>query len=620
MNLIKSAFRYDINALRAIAVISVLCYHYQFSFLKGGFAGVDIFFVISGYLMSKIILTALEKQTFSYPAFLLRRIERIIPALLFLIILITVTGFLIYFPWDFKTSTINALGSLLFYSNFLYLPASAYFDASSALNTYLHTWSLSVEFQFYLIYPFILISLNAISKKKHWLIIIISLLSAVLFTFSVLLTHVKPVWSFYLLPSRAWEMLVGGMVFLLGDLPLTKLVRQIAAVGGYLILLISLVLLNSWLPWPGFYTLIPVLSTSLIIIAGLNDGFILKNRVIQYIGKISYSLYLWHWPIYVYSQYMGFGNSLTIKFLLITLSFMLATLSYIFVEQTRVTYKKLLVASLSIVAALIVCTEFQINSLVFKNRSLDIARYKSRHMVERNQQFSEGKCFISKGKFEDFNKSLCLHIESGKKNYLLIGDSHGAELSQSLRQTFAARGINLIQATSSGCLPLLRNYGLGHCTRLIDYIYHNFIPQNQLDIDGIILSANWARGHYDRIVLLDDITNTLTYLKQYHFKVIMLGQTEVYTIPYPYIAAREVQYQLKSSKNYLDQEADAINKMLQTSFPGYYVPVYSSDSPPLKSGTIPYFFDENHLTGYGADLKIAKFLTHRLTKKFFSLQ
>ena len=177
MNFIKSPFRYDINALRAIAVLSVIFYHYQFPFLSGGFAGVDIFFVISGFLMSKLILTGLEKQVFSYPAFLWRRIQRIVPALLFLILLVSLTGFLIYFPWDLKASSINALGSLFFYSNILYLHTASYFDASSALNIYLHTWSLSVEFQFYLLYPLLLIGLHTVINQKPWQILTIGLLT-----------------------------------------------------------------------------------------------------------------------------------------------------------------------------------------------------------------------------------------------------------------------------------------------------------------------------------------------------------------------------------------------------------------------------------------------------------
>lgn len=614
MNLIKSPFRYDINALRAIAVLSVIFYHYQFPFLSGGFEGVDIFFVISGFLMSKIILTGLEKQAFSYPAFLWRRIERIFPALLFLVLLVGLTSFLIYLPWDFTTSSINALGSLFFYSNILYLHTASYFDASSALNVYLHTWSLSVEFQFYLVYPLVLIGLHALIREKRWLILTIGLLTISFFIGSVILTTAQPVYSFYLLPGRSWELLAGAMVFLLTDLKPGRLGRQIFAWAGYLILGASLILLNSKLPWPGYYTVIPVLATSVIIFADYNDGALSKNQVIQFFGKISYSLYLWHWPVYVFSQYMGFDNSVSVKLSLIALSIMLASLSYTFIEQKKISYKNLVIAFAVIGVFLLIGSQFQVNRFIFKKSSLEIAEYKSTHMNERNQQFSEGKCFLSKGKLADYDKAFCLHIEADRKNLLLIGDSHGAELSQSLRKALNLRGINLIQATASGCLPLLRNYGMTHCTQLIDYIYNDFILKNKDHIDGIILSANWARGHYDKEVLFYDLDNTIAYLKRHNFKIILLGQTEVYRIPYPYIAAREVQFHLKSSKNYLDPQAADLDKLLQKGFSKYYVPIYSDESPDLLAGKIPYFFDENHLTGYGADLTTAKILAHQLTK------
>jgi len=615
MNFIKSPFRYDINALRAIAVLSVIFYHYQFPFLSGGFAGVDIFFVISGFLMSKLILTGLEKQVFSYPAFLWRRIQRIVPALLFLILLVSLTGFLIYFPWDLKASSINALGSLFFYSNILYLHTASYFDASSALNIYLHTWSLSVEFQFYLLYPLLLIGLHTVINQKPWQILTIGLLTISFFTMSVILTTTQPIYSFYLLPSRSWELLAGAMVFLLGNFKPGRLVRQIFAGAGYLILGAGLVLLDSKLPWPGYYTAIPVLGTSVIIIADYNDGAVFKNQVIQFFGKISYSLYLWHWPVYVFSQYLGFDNSVIVKLSLIALSIMLAFLSYTFIEQKKISYKTLVIAFASMGAFLLIGSQFQINRFIFKKLSLEIAEYENTHMSERNQQFSEGKCFLSKGKFADFDKAFCLHLQAGRKNLLLIGDSHGAELSQSLKKALSLRGINLIQATASGCLPLVRNYGLTHCTKLIDYIYRDFILKNKEHIDGIILSANWARGHYDKAVLFDDLDNTITYLNKYNFKIILLGQTEVYRIPYPYIAAREIQFHLKSSKNYRDPQVADLNKLLQKTFFKYYVPIYTDESPDLLSGGIPYFFDENHLTKYGADLATTKILAHPLTKK-----
>src|SRR4051812_13526812 len=167
----KANFRYDINVLRAFAILGVMFFHYKVPLFQGGFSGVDIFFVISGYLMSRIIINSIDRREFSFKDYLGKRLKRIVPALLFLIFVLAIVGFFLYLPEDYKINQKNATSSLLFFSNISYFLNSNYFDPSSDTNILLHTWSLSVEWQFYLIYPFFLLLLYRLIKNRRLLLL-----------------------------------------------------------------------------------------------------------------------------------------------------------------------------------------------------------------------------------------------------------------------------------------------------------------------------------------------------------------------------------------------------------------------------------------------------------------
>ncbi|QJD95173.1 acyltransferase [Mucilaginibacter robiniae] len=210
---VSNNFRYDINALRAVAILGVLLFHYNVPFFAGGFSGVDVFFVISGYLMSRIIINSIDKSTFSFIDFYSKRIKRIVPALLIVILTITIICFFFYFPEDYKLNEKYGTASLIFLSNILYWKSSGYFDPASNTNIFLHTWSLSVEWQFYMLYPIALLILSKLFKKKpqYWTFFILSTISIIVLSF--LYTQHKATASFYLLPSRSWEMMFGGIAF-----------------------------------------------------------------------------------------------------------------------------------------------------------------------------------------------------------------------------------------------------------------------------------------------------------------------------------------------------------------------------------------------------------------------
>ena len=613
-------FRYDINALRAIAVIAVMLYHFNVPYFNGGFSGVDIFFVISGFLMTSIILTGIDNGTFSIADFYSKRLKRIVPALLVLVITLSVIGFFLYLPSDYQLNEKNATASVLFYSNIFYWIRSGYFDPSAETNILLHTWSLSVEWQFYLLYPLILLLLTRLIKDRFKFELFFVGATVFLMVLSFLFTKRSPTASFYLLPSRAWEMMFGGIAFFMQRKVKINHTRKAISIFGYIALLIGFPMFTRDMDWPGIYTAIPVIITTMILIAGYSDFTVLKNGMLQYLGKISYSLYLWHWPVYVISKYFAVETNTLSILCLITLSLLLASFSYRFVENIRYNSNiRILSATVKVSAATAVLGFIGLNGFLFKPKAMFFTTYKSDH-VDLKKQFSAGCCFISKvnvGK-EDLNKTACLKLEKDKRNILLLGDSHAAQISLSMRKVLNYQNINLLQATSSGCLPVKVATGERWCTKIMDYVYNDFILNHSNEIDGIFICANWIdRKSGNNAKMISDLKNTLKYLNELKIPVVIIGQNETFLIPYTAILAKEVQYNISSTKRQLNLDSYRINAVLKSAFKERYIDIANTETfPKLAKNGSPYMFDENHFTEYGADLAMIKVFSNPITKKF----
>jgi peptidoglycan/LPS O-acetylase OafA/YrhL len=599
-------FRYDIAALRAMAVIAVLLYHFNIPFFDGGFSGVDVFFVISGYLMTKIILNGIDRQQFSLLQFYKKRADRIIPALVFMVLTTLLICFFVYMPDDYREVTRNASASVLFCSNMIYALVGSYFGNSADNNIYLHTWSLSVEWQFYLLLPIALILAHKyfkIDQKQYFHIFLITIV--INFAGSLLVTRYFPNHSFYQLPPRSWEMLFGGLAFLT-PFHLKPAFRRLLAYAGFAILILGFIFLNSTLKWPGFYTLIPVAATYVILIANFNDFRLLKLEAVQFFGRISYSLYLWHWPIFVLGNYLGISFSPVNALLGISLSILIGYLSYQYIEPFGLKKGKhiiAIVASLGLVVG--VASNTNINQFIFKQETVKISDYEALDGVQRKLNFGQG-CFITKNMngLGGFNIAKCLPIHKGKRNILLLGDSHAAQFFPALKSHFASKGINLGHASASSCLPLktAEGPGPGNCDDLLNYIFGELLPQNAADIESIILSANWVDNPHGKEQLLADIKNTIKHLDKLGIKSVVLGQTETYKIDFSTIAAREHEYGINISDNYLDEETKEINEYLKAGLKDKYIDLFHlSYMEKVSPAKIPYMFDQNHLTEFGIE-------------------
>ena len=334
-------FRYDINGLRAYAVAIVILFHFGILGFSGGFIGVDIFFVISGFLMTSIIWRSLKQQKLSILNFYLSRAIRIIPALFVVCSFLLILGWYTLLPNDFSQLAKHILSSINFFSNFTYYKESGYFDTTSHNKALLHTWSLSVEWQFYLIFPIIMTILYKINSSKKLIFSLLLIGTILSFLASIYITHRSSSAGFFLLPTRAWEMLVGGLIYFYSISNKTIKFSKTLEFTGFLIIFFSLIFFDSNTLWPSYNALVPVLGTSLILITSQQNSLFTKPKIFQWLGNSSYSIYLWHWPIVFYLYYYNYLDNILLITIGIILSVLMGYLSFKYVENpTRKYFSK----------------------------------------------------------------------------------------------------------------------------------------------------------------------------------------------------------------------------------------------------------------------------------------
>ena len=326
-------YRAEIEGLRALAVISVILFHAGFELFRGGYLGVDVFFVISGYLITTILIEDIEKKSFNFVNFYERRLRRILPALIFVLLVTYVVSYFIYLPGPHKIVGQNIVTSILSISNiFLYLKGNNYFGLETGSNPLFHTWSLSVELQFYLFFPvFFLLAWRFGMTKIFWLVFSIIILSLIVSEWG---WRNNPTANFYLLPSRAWELFVGVFVaFIVQKQGVRK--NNVFALIGISSIIFSTLFYNEKIPSPSMYTLVPVSGTVLLILFADRETLVAKllgSKVFVGMGLISYSVYLWHLPIQIYFNYL-FPKNYIANFFSYFCLIILSYVSYCFVER-----------------------------------------------------------------------------------------------------------------------------------------------------------------------------------------------------------------------------------------------------------------------------------------------
>ncbi len=335
---VKSPYRPDIDGLRAFAVVAVAFYHFNPSRFTGGFIGVDVFFVISGFLITGILTADIDKHRFSILKFYERRARRIFPALFFVIALTAIAAWFVLLPHDLYEFGRGVLATSFFVSNLLFASDYGYFVGSAARNPLLHTWSLAVEEQFYVAFPLLMWWITHYFPRHR--IRLIWTVAVASFLYSAYLVRVEQSAAFYLAPSRAWELALGSLLAL-GAFPATsrRSVREGLGLVGACLLIFTLWGISEDMVFPGPAALVPCIGAALIIYAGsVGAGGTLVARALSMrpivsVGLISYSLYLWHWPVLILYQHYAIAPDWRDRVWLLGVVFGLSYLTWRFVEQ-----------------------------------------------------------------------------------------------------------------------------------------------------------------------------------------------------------------------------------------------------------------------------------------------
>lgn len=542
-------YRPDVDGLRALAVLSVVIYHLGMP-LHGGYAGVDIFFTISGFLIGSIILRQTSDGSFTFAGFYERRIRRIFPALFAMLLVSSILALKYLLPVELVAYSKSLAAVSFSVSNIFFWLQTGYFDAPASATPLLHTWSLAVEEQFYIFLPIVLVLLNRFMPRRVSIAICGVALAS--FLISVYGAYRLPSATFYLPHTRAWELLLGTVLALKGCPKVRgRLTREAAGIVGIVLIGATLLLYHTWTVFPGLAAVPPCFGTALVIAAGESGshsvGRLLSLKPVVFIGLISYSLYLWHWPLMVFYKF-GFTvidglNHHQSQALLLTLSLMMAVLSWRFVEipfrsgALRVGRRSLFgLAAGATVAVMIGCSsvvEEQGLPSRFTEQAREVAAYIDADPVDNRDQYREGVCFITAetSALKDYSVSKCLP-ERKQKTILVLGDSHAAAMWWGLDQVLA--GVNVMQTTASGCKPVLNQRPRQHagCTEIMSYALKEYLPSHK--VDAVLIEAHWESGD------LESLGETIAWLKQHEIPTILFGPIVQYDSSLPRLLAMSI--------------------------------------------------------------------------------
>jgi len=373
--MIHPKYRADVDGLRAVAVFSVVSFHAFPDKMPSGFIGVDIFFVISGFLISSILFSNFDQNRFSLIEFYSRRINRIYPALLIVMFGSLITGWFVLYENEYKQLAKHISGGVGFVSNIVLWKQSGYFDTASDLKPLLHLWSLAVEEQFYILWPFIL---SFILKKTYSHLSFLFFVLIASFVVNIYLSFYYPEAAFFLPIPRFWELAIGGILAYIHAYKskYAFCFSNLKSVVGFLMLAAGFLYIDRGLSFPGYWVLLPVFGAFFIISAGDNavlNKMLLSNRIMVNFGLISYPLYLWHWPLLSYSRIVYDQPSVELRFGLVIISFILAYLTFNLIEKrvrrSKSRYKALILLLLS--AMILILAVFVISNKGFVDRDVN---------------------------------------------------------------------------------------------------------------------------------------------------------------------------------------------------------------------------------------------------------
>ncbi|WP_434606676.1 acyltransferase [Pseudomonas sp. D2-30] len=457
-------YRPDIDGLRAVAVIAVFIHHLNASLLPGGFVGVDIFFVISGFLITSQVFSEIQQNTFSMKRFYQRRINRIVPALTTVVVASVIAGIFVLSPVDLTRLNISALSSLLGVSNiYIWMKYGNYFAADASEAPLLHTWSLGIEEQFYLLWPLLMLMLCRWAPR--YLLPLVCIGVVVTVGVSQYATTLVPSASYYLLPTRFFELLLGATlaIYLAQPRTFSDGVGRIWALAGAGSIAYSLFALSPETTFPGLNALIPCLGAALLILAGSGGtrSRWLTNRPMVFVGLISYSLYLWHWPLIAYLRYLDINITLPLGLGLMAVATLLAWCSWHFVEVpfrrtgallpfTRAFGRRFMVPALGLAVLAVLSVQWQ----GFPQRFVpQVSILEAMSLTEPNKL--RERCHMPNARYNAAPDPAC-HLGARKAQIdgVMVGDSFANHFTGMVDVLAEPNGIALMDYTLDKCPPI----------------------------------------------------------------------------------------------------------------------------------------------------------------------
>lgn len=649
LNQIEAAgerYRPDIDGLRAVAVLPVVFYHFRLPGFDGGFVGVDVFFVISGYLITTLIHTEMRDGRFSLVSFYERRVRRIFPSLFAVLGAATLLSCLILLPADLARFGRSLITTTLFSSNILFWQEGGYFDVARTTKPLLHTWSLGVEEQFYLIYPTLLLAIY--KSRRSGLLWCVELLLLASFAGSVAGVRLWPFATFYLLPARMWELMLGAVIALRHvPVPQARLSREILGVAGLGMIGFAVVFFDDATPFPGPAALLPCIGAALVIYSGSQGNSLVRSllglQIPVLVGLLSYSLYLWHWPLYVMANYYAIdGLTGMEKAGLIMLSFLLAWGSYRYVERPFRGKRGILTPKALFGTALTAMVLFVLAGAAIAADDGFSPRHDPRVqglLSSSDKQWRE-RCFNPR--IDRITAGALCRIGNANApiSFLLWGDSHANSLVPAISDAASATGVAGLVVAQPACPPLIgvarSDVGYADCRAFNDAVVG--LLRTRPDINLVVLAARWSRtamgtpyGREEGPVawLSDDnstvqsfeenkavfrrgLERTLRFLKQGNRKIVVVGPVpEVgWNVPdtlaklHVLHSAKDIRptvAEFESRQHYFRQTIEELSKKyaLTLLWPSSVLcgPVRCDVQ---KNGN-SYYLDEHHLSGFGAE-------------------
>jgi peptidoglycan/LPS O-acetylase OafA/YrhL len=626
----KSIYRPEVDGLRAIAVGAVIAFHAFPKLFPGGFAGVDIFFVISGYLITGIILSGLQDGTFSAIDFYARRVRRILPALFIVLFFCLLAGWFLLSFDEYQQLGRHVAAAAGFILNFRLLKEAGYFDTAAELKPLLHLWSLSVEEQFYLIWPFLLAVAWRLKKVGALLLIVIALS----FSASVIQTITNQTAAFFLPTARFWELMVGAILafdqqrrggFFPSAFP------NVRAGGGLLLIATSFMLLNRNSAFPGYLALMPTIGAVLIVSSGADawiNRAILARPPFVFVGLISYSLYLWHWPLLSFARIRD-GEALSVfsTILLISIAVVLAIATYFLVERPlrKVQWsefkRRFAPALLASVTAIGVIGVFLPGSswalLRFPPEIRGLLMYKF-----DQHEWRIGECFPQPRQGPEAFAPTCIDPAGADAKPLLMlwGDSHAAQLVPGLRSLQTDTGaFRFAQFVAASCPPVLaaKIPNLLHCEAINNFVLER-ISETKPDV--VIIAGYWLiyqlepqRWHLDPSALAETVRMVQVAGAK---RVIFIGEMPTWKISPPKIM---IEFFLQThniperTTLHLDPRSLMIDEVLRSPITAagatYISPseyLCNQEGCVIRIASGPAYFDTDHLTVAGSGLLIRR--------------